>query len=329
MLTEVRVRAPRRTEKRHITQSDMRDFLAGLPAEVKPVMRIRTKPAPDLGAVSRAAPLLAGDLAYRRFSDPLLSERRSPEQATLSERARFHLRHADWSLVTTPVGDVQTYVMEPDKAPDLGTVLVVHGWTSEAAFMTGFAEPIRRSGYRVVLFDCPAHGLSPGRLTNLVECAQATLAVGRHFGPAHAVLAHSFGTLVSLLAAEGGKPMAGRLVARRFIFVAGPNRLTEVTGSFGAGLGLTRAGQRAYERRLERVGRRRLDGFTAAKLLQAVKRPALVLHARDDEDVPFRNAEEIAASGANVELVAFDGLGHRRILYAPPAIRAALSFLAK
>lgn len=292
-------------------------------------MRIRTKPPLELRSLSRTAPLRAGDIAYRCFSDPLLSERRSPDQALLSARARFHLRHAEWQRVATPVGDVQAYVFEPDEPPSLGTVLVVHGWTSEAAFMTAFAEPIRRSGYRVVLFDCPAHGLSPGRLTNLVECAHATLAVGRRFGPAHAVLAHSFGTLVSLLAAEGGKPMAGKLEVGRFIFVAGPNRLTEVTGNFGARLGLTPAGQRAYERRLERVGQRRLEGFAAARLLRAVKKPALVLHARDDADVPFRNAEEIAAGAPDVELVAYDGLGHRKILYAPPAIRAALAFLAR
>jgi pimeloyl-ACP methyl ester carboxylesterase len=289
-------------------------------------MRIRTRDFPDL---STLAPQLAGDIAFRRFSTPALSERRSPDQAALSERARFHLRHAKGVRVPTPVGEVQAFVFEPDSVKSRGTVLVVHGWTSEAAFMTAFAEPIRRSGYRVVLFDCPAHGLSPGRMTNLIDCARATLAVGRAFQPIHAVLAHSFGTLVSLLVAEGGRPLPGRLDVGRFVIVAGPNRLSEVTAAFGRTLALTPAGQRAYERHIERVGQRPLAAFSTVALLRTVQRPALVLHARDDADVPFSNALEVAAGCATAELVAFDGLGHRKILYAPPAIRAALAFLAK
>lgn len=284
---------------------------------------------PDLSRLSVTAPQLAGDIAYRRFSTPALSERRSPDQAALSERARFHLRHASWQRIETPAGTVQAFLFEPDSIDARGTILVVHGWTSEAAFMTAFAEPMRRSGYRVVLFDCPAHGLSPGRMTNLVECARATLAVGQAFAPIDAVLAHSFGTLVSLLAAEGGRPMDGRLDVERFIFVAGPNRLSDMTGDFGANLKLNGTALRAYERRLERVGRRRLAEFSTVKLLNTVARPALVLHARDDLDVPFSSAEEIVEGCPNAELVAFDGLGHRRILYAPPAIRAALAFLVR
>ncbi len=289
-------------------------------------MRVRTRTYPDLG---RLPPQLAGDIAFRRFSTPVLSERRSADQAVLSERARFHLRHAKWRRVDTPVGEVQAFVFEPDREASRGTVLVVHGWTSEAAFMTAFAEPIRRAGYRVVLFDCPAHGLSPGRMTNLIECARATLAVGQAFQPIHAVVAHSFGTLVSLLVAEGGPPMTGRLDIDRFVFVAGPNRLTDVTGHFGRTINLSPAGQRAYERHLERIGRRPLSAFTTLNLLRTVGKPALLLHARDDHDVAFSAAEEVAAGYSAAELVAFDGLGHRKILYAPPAIRAALAFLGR
>lgn len=289
-------------------------------------MRLRTKTYPDLG---RLPPQLAGDIAFRRFSTPVLSERRSPDQAVLSERARYHLRQAKWQRVSTPAGEVQAFVFEPATDAPRGTVIVVHGWTSEAAFMTAFAEPIRRAGYRVVLFDCPAHGLSPGRTTNLIACARATLAVGQAFAPIHAVVAHSFGTLVSLLVAEGGPPMYGRLDVGRFVFVAGPNRLTEVTGHFGQTINLSIAGQRAYERHLERIGRRPLSAFTTADLLRTVGRPALLLHARDDADVAFTAAEEVAAACPAAELVAFDGLGHRKILYAPPAIRAAIAFLGR
>src|SRR5690348_873132 len=96
----------------------------------------------------------AADAAFRIFCTPELSHYRSANHQELARRARFHLRNAEWRQVSTPVATLQTYTFEPDRNA-LGTVLVVHGWTGEASFMTAIAEPIRRMGFRVVLFDLP------------------------------------------------------------------------------------------------------------------------------------------------------------------------------
>ena len=282
----------------------------------------------DFPELCRRAPWLAGEMAYRRFCTPVLSERRTSDHAILADRARFHLRAARWLRLPTAAGDVQVYVLEPDAGtPIRGNVVVVHGWTSEASFMTALAEPIRRAGWRVVLFDCPAHGLSAGRRTTLVDCARATLAVADAFAPVHAFVTHSFGSLIALLAVEGGPPMPARAAVDRLVLVSAPNRLTDVTAHFGRRIGLSSAAQRAYERHLERIGHRPLAGFQSGRMLAASGRPALVIHARDDHEVPFRNAEEIVATSPLAELAAFDGLGHRRILYTPPPLRAAVAFL--
>ncbi len=270
---------------------------------------------------------VAGDTAFRIFCTPELSHHRSHDHHLLTERARFHLRHARWERVSTLAGEVQTYVFEPDAAPR-GTVLLVHGWTSEAAFMTAFIEPLRRSGLRVVAFDFPAHGLSPGRRTNLAQCARAMLGVADHYGPIDAAVAHSFGGFVALLVAEGGPPLPHAHAIGRFVLVACPNRLSDVTRNFGNQLGLSEDAQRTYERHLERVGHRPVATFSSAELLRKVGAPALLLHARDDREVPFRNGEEIAEACPTARLVAFDGLGHRNILYAPPVTRAVMKELA-
>ena len=163
--------------------------------------------------LDKLPPALAGDVAFRIFCTPELSQHRSPDHEDLTARARFHLRNAKWQRVPTPSGEVQSYIFEPDGAPR-GTVLLVHGWTSEASFMTAFTEPLRRSGLRVIAFDFPAHGLSEGRRTNLADCARSMLAVCDYFGPIDAVVAHSFGGFVSLLVAEGGPPMEHSAVDR-------------------------------------------------------------------------------------------------------------------
>ncbi len=279
--------------------------------------------APDL---SGYAPGRAGDLALKIFCTPALSERRHPQQAQLAERARFHLRTAAWQRLATPAGTVQVYLFEPD-GPPAGTVLVVHGWTSEASFMAALAEPVRRAGYRVVLFDLPAHGLSDGRTTNLMDCGRATASVGAAFAPLEAVICHSFGGMTALVAAEGPPRMPARFAFERMALLSSPNRLGDVTADFGRHFGLSHGGQRAFERRLERIGRRPMARFTTVDLLQAVNKPALIVHSRDDAAVPFACAEEIVAGVPHASLAAFDGLGHSNILFAPPVPRAIVTWL--
>ena len=281
-------------------------------------------PQPRAGMnLDELPPALAGDVAFRIFCTPELSQHRTPDHEILTARARFHLRHARWSAVDTPAGEVQTYVFEPDGVAR-GTVMLVHGWTSEAAFMTAFMEPLRRSGLRVVAFDFPAHGLSPGRRTNLADCARAMLAVCEHYGPIDAVVAHSFGGFVSLLVAEGGPPLGRAHPIGRFVLIACPNKLSEVTRNFGAALNLSIEAQRVYERHLERVGHRSVADFSAAELLRGTDAPVLIVHGRQDDEVTFRNAEDIAAARPSARLLPFDGLGHRNVLFAPPVFRAVM-----
>ena len=220
------------------------------------------------------------------------------------------------------------YVFDPDQREPLGNVLVVHGWTGEASFMTALAEPIRRAGYRVILFDLPAHGLSGGRSTNLIECSRATAVIGAHFGSLSAIVAHSFGGMISLVSVEGHPPMPHALNAPRIVLVASPNSLSDVTGEFAERWGLDRAGRRAFEARLERISGRALSWFTVVKLLRATGCQAFVVHDREDHELSFRCAEEIAeAEGA--ELTTYSGFGHRNILFAPPVARTIVSYLSR
>lgn len=276
--------------------------------------------------LSGLPPGLAGDAAFRIFCTPEISQWRRADHAKLVARARYHLRTAIHALIETPVGTVQTYRFKPDFAP-CGTVIVLHGWTSESSFMTALAEPVRRAGFNVLMMDMPAHGLSALRATNLIDCARALLAVGQQTGPIDAVIAHSFGGMVALLAMAGDPPLTGRLDVPKTVLVSCPNRIAEITHRFARHWHLSPAGLRAFERRLERIGHRSIADFTSVKLLQESGARALVMHARDDTAVPFSAGQEIADQLEGVQLKSFDGLGHSNILFAPQVARAVVRFL--
>lgn len=272
-------------------------------------------------------PSVAGRLAFQRFCTPALSERRTRDHDLLVARARPFLQKARWVTVPTAEGDIQAYVYEPDARAPAASVLIVHGWTSEASFMVVFAEQLRRAGLRTILIDCPAHGSNPRRHASLIDCARAVHEVAATLGPIDFALGHSMGCLAILLAGAGGAPFGSAYPFRRYVLVSPPNRFQDVARDFGEGLGIEEAAQRVFERHLERVAHRSLSTFTAAHLLAATGTPALILHARDDEEIGFHNAEAIAAACPTAGLQSFNGPGHRKILSAPPVIRAATQFL--
>lgn len=272
-------------------------------------------------------PALAGDLAYKQFLRPKLSSRRGPNHTILAERARFHLRNADWVRVPTAHGKVQCYVFEPDAGTMRGGVLIAHGWTSEASFMAVFAEQLRRAGFRVIAFDQPGHGKSEQERASLIDCARALQEVANVLGPVRFAVTHSMGGLAALLAGEGRPPLGPATPFERYVLVSSPNRFATITQEFADELSLSEGAQRVYERQLERIAHRPISTFTAANLLSATGRPALVLHCRNDVEVAFESAEEIVAACPKALLMAVDGLGHRNILFAPPVIRAVLSYL--
>ncbi len=196
--------------------------------------------------------------------------------------------------------------------------MLVHGWTSEAAFMTAFMEPLRRSGLRVVAFDFPAHGLSEGRRTNLADCARSMLAVCDHFGTIDAVVAHSFGGFVSLLVAEGGPPMEHAHLDRPLRAHLVPQQ------AVGGGAQLrpqpeARLGGAARLRASPGARRPSPGGDVLGVGADAEhEAPVLVIHGRDDDEVPFHNAEEIAAARPSARLMRL-----RRARASQRAVRAA------
>jgi len=269
-------------------------------------------------------------MAFRAFCTPCISRQRSQDHEALVARARFHLRAATTQTVATRFGDLVVHALEPvGTSLARGSVLVVHGWTSESSFMMAIGDYLRRRGYRVVLPDLPAHGQSPGERTSLIDCAHAIREVAEATGPFKFAVAHSMGGLAALLAGGGGTPMPRPHPFAAYALLSMPNRFKDVTRRFGLEHGLAASAQRDFERRLERIARRRIETFTAVHLLDEAARPALLLHSRDDDEVAFADAEAIAAGCNNVELLAFEGLGHRKILYAPPAARAISQFFDK
>ncbi len=282
---------------------------------------------PMVRIASAVAPGMVGRAAFTAFCTPPGSAR-APVTGDRAKALEERLRQARIEHLSTSRGSVASYLFEPENASGR-TVVLVHGWTGRAQFMLGFVKPLLAQGLTVVALDLPGHGASSGRQLNVPLGVEALKAAARRFGRFHGAIAHSFGGPVTLCAASGAIPAYPAIAIGRLVMIASPHSLADVTRDFGGMVGLGRRGQLAMERRVLEVAGRRVEEFEGPDLLRAYGKPTLLIHSRDDAEVSFASAEAMAAPGRpDVDLLALDGLGHRRILYAPSVIRAATAFVA-
>ncbi|HRE22363.1 MAG TPA: alpha/beta fold hydrolase [Rhabdaerophilum sp.] len=275
---------------------------------------------------SHLSPRITGKLAFRLFCTPVGRAPVRTDNPRIRE-AQAVFSKAELSNLTYGCGYVRTARFEPDRTRR-GTVLLLHGWGGQGLFMAGFVEPLLAHGYRVVAIDLPGHGGSSGRHLTFPLAIEALSAVSRGELPLAGIVGHSFGGAVAVAAAAGGVPAFAALPVRKIVTVAAPNAMQPYGKAFADMLGLTARGHAAFEGEVQNVAGRPMESFASDAYLADLKVPTLLIHAPDDREIPYADAQAMLAAGPHVSLRPAPGLGHRRILFDSGVQQAAAEFIA-
>jgi hypothetical protein len=240
-------------------------------------------------------------------------------------------RHAGSAAEQSAAGNAECMTLPVDGIPvavyrwGTGPVVVfVHGWSGRATQVAAFIEPLIAAGYCVIAFDAPAHGKTPGRRTSILEFAAALRAIAATYGPLHGVIAHSFGGMALAYALHQGVD-AGRVVC-----IGAPARLEFLVERFARMLSLPDPVLTELRRRLEkRFSANIWELMSTDSNARTLTAPALIVHDRDDREVPWRQGEMIAGAWTGALWLATRGLGHRRILRDATTVKAVVDFLAR
>jgi len=278
------------------------------------------------------SPTLAGKAAFRLFCrTPSRRVRSEKERAVLAAAGR-RMESATHTNLAVPGGTIASYRFPASDDAGLqdavpGPVLVVHGWASRSEHMMAIIDGIRQSGRDVVAIDLPGHGRSSGRKLNLPMGVRAIDAAWRHHGPFEAMVGHSFGGVVALNAAQGSVAGVDARRPARLALIAAPASIPELFAMVAGWLGISGRARQVFEGEVLRLTGRPLARFDGASQLSEVDVPTLIVHARDDKEVPSANAETYVSAGPHVQLSWADGLGHRRIIGARSVVELIGSFL--
>jgi pimeloyl-ACP methyl ester carboxylesterase len=261
---------------------------------------------------------LGTSLAERMFITPRRHARPAREIAVLASAREFSvdvaLRSPRWQGATRTLA-AWRWGFGP-------TVLLVHGWEGRGSQLGAFVAPLVEAGCSVVAFDAVGHGDSPDHRLYLTDFADCVAGVAAAVGPLHGIVAHSFGAAAVLLAhARGG------VEAPRNVLVSPNVLVADAVARFASYLGLDDLDRGALERRIAEHTGLTVDSLAVERLAGPRDAGLLVIHDRDDREVPFRQGERLAAAWPNAQLHATDGLGHRRVLRDADVIKKTVAFV--
>jgi pimeloyl-ACP methyl ester carboxylesterase len=256
------------------------------------------------------APGLGGRLAFRIFTTPRRFRTPAWEEEIRKTGTPFTIAHDGAALDALTWG--------PEEAP---RVLLVHGWEGRGTQMGHFVEPLVAAGFRVIAFDGPAHGRSPGKHTSVPEFMRVFDTIADQCGPVYAFIGHSFGGAAGIAAVQSG------FQVDRLVSIGSPAKLMYVMQNYRAILYL---GDRVFERFLSRfqtvlgIHPRDVD---ITKYADALRIPGMIVHDRDDNEVIYENGEALHRSWSRARMLTTQGLRHRRVLKHPEVINAVVDFL--
>lgn len=250
--------------------------------------------------------------AAKLFQTPLPSSRLRAAVASTATSARREAVEVDGQAIATYVwGDPTTQPY----------VLLVHGWSSMGLRWENWAAPLVAKGWAVVSFDQPAHGHSGGTLCTLPDFARTVAAIGRHYGDADGVVAHSLGGAAVTLALGDG------WTAKRVVLIAPAADPMAATKRFARFVRLSdRLRPRLHDTLAERTGVA-IEDLHIANHAPKRKQPVLIFHDALDRDVPLAEGELYARVWPGATLVKTQRLGHRRIVDDEGVMAAAMAFL--
>jgi pimeloyl-ACP methyl ester carboxylesterase len=254
-------------------------------------------------------------IAQRWFIKLFFSPPRFPiphlERAVISQSNKFDVM----------LGDTEVKCYRWGEGP---VVLLVHGWAGRASQFRNFIPFLTNAGYQVVAFDAPAHGLTGGSRTTVIDFKDAILKIEKEVGCFHAIIAHSLGGGASLFAMSEG------LTTPTLITIATPTDGDEIINEFNArlnGSGKSIAPLRAY---IQKTLDRPFDQFMSTHFIPEIRHSFdwLIIHDNHDREASPENARRLNDAHPTARLWRTDGLGHVRILKDEKVIEGCLAFIA-
>ncbi len=206
-------------------------------------------------------------------------------------------------------------------------VLLVHGWEGSTSNLSTLAKSLLAADLKVVLFDLPAHGFSPGKKTNLLEISHIIKKLAETEGGDgyfKAIIAHSFG------AACAGHAIKKGVKTDHFISISSPTNMDFIFDQFCSTIGASNKTKKGLIKQIEAILQGSYKEVSLIRLVAYFNKKGIkgiIAHDVKDRLIPYAQAKELSTAWPEAQLITTKGYGHNRILINKEVIQAIRTLL--
>jgi pimeloyl-ACP methyl ester carboxylesterase len=174
--------------------------------------------------------------------------------------------------------------------------------------MSAIAKQLLDKNLRVVLFDLPAHGFSPGKKTNIIEVSEIIQTLTAKENELLAIVSHSFGSVCAGHAIKSG------ITPQHFVSIGAPTSMEYIVDSFCSTIGASEKVKKELVNSIEGIFKVPYKTESLSNVAKQFNINGLIIHDRNDRLVPYEQAKELLKSWAGSKLFTTEKLGHNRTL---------------
>lgn len=253
-----------------------------------------------------------------RAADVALSVFSFPRKGRLNEAQNEYLSTARQQRIAFEDGLFMLYHWKGDGP----TVLLNHGWESNAWRWKHLIEPLRERNYNIIAIDAPAHGASDGKYFTAVKYSRIISTTIDLYEPDY-VVAHSVGAMATVYQ----ESIHHHQCIKKLVLLGSPNSLEVIMRGYQK---LTGFNNKVYENLnqvLKKTYNFRIEEFNTADLGASIKLPTLIVHNADDLIVPVEAMYQIHKKMPQSEIYLADTGGHS--LHTDEVVKETIAFLEK
>lgn len=234
-----------------------------------------------------------GQKAFKLFSTPrkgrILPDQKKYLQPFLGER------------ILANNTNLQTYQWQGSQE----TVLLLHGWESNAFRWRNLIEKLREKDFNIIAFDAPGHGYSEGNNLNVVTYADSARQLIDIYKPKY-IIGHSMGGLATL----HNQYQNPNTSIEKIVTLGAPAELSELMAHYQNLLKFNKKVLHSLDQHIYEHHRFRIKDISTPMFARSIPQKGLIIHDEWDNITPFSASERLHKNWRNSKLVRTRGLGH-------------------
>jgi pimeloyl-ACP methyl ester carboxylesterase len=247
-----------------------------------------------INLLSFVFPKKASQLAYAFFSEPRtgkLSKHKLPEI----------LKEATTETLINGEHTFQVYTWKGNET----TLLLVHGWESNASRWENFIPYLKKSGCTIVAIDAPAHGLSSGKEFSVPKYAEFIHLAVEKFRPQY-LIGHSIGGNACLYYQYAYPNDA----VEKMVVLGAPSDFSILIQNYSTLLSLNSKITKDLEDHYINFFKQKIEDFSGRKFASTFSIKGLIAHDANDDVVSISEGKKIAEAWKSAQFIETKGLGH-------------------